>query len=322
MVIRLDGQHTDITCAKSVIEHVRGRVIATSIATFVHGTAKMLCPLPSAVIGLVGVLFHQALPESTIGFCIHLNIQKMVWHNISVQRIVDVVQQSMQDMFVTVGWHENAPCLFATTKVMINVSQILDGTCWSHALPSLNDLMREPWPSIADVFCASALCVFFVTRSASLESSCVHGMMRLPVPTKQMLTDLLAWGKQCIPELQTLPEDDRVSTSTVHDEGEPAHERRRKRRNQGRGNGNGKRRRGVRKWVVAGVSSGPVFDPNNGSPIALHRFLEWFFNALQPGCDALCAQRSVDNRFACFTAAAKFQTRNRGGTGFAAPCMS
>ena len=190
MVIHLDRNTVNVECAVDVMEpipffldsgsyiqHVRGRIIATSIQTFIKGGVTMLDVLPPRVLQYLQLMLPSQVPRNIGGCSVQLDAQAMVWHGVTVTRMVTVMETSNPDVWVVPVWDGEQPMLYITFRLMSYVNSGLDTAAqWNQCLPNLSDLLRHNWTSMADVFCA--------------ESSCVHGMLRVPVLSKAMTDEL------------------------------------------------------------------------------------------------------------------------------------
>ena len=111
----------------------------------------------------------------------------MVWHNVDVERIATCMEDNNPDLWVVPVWNgENEPVIYATSRLMLHVAgDDQSGQQWHRPLPSVAELIQCPLPCLADMFCA--------------ESSCVHGMLRVPVLSKAMLDEMQEWGRRVLP---------------------------------------------------------------------------------------------------------------------------
>ena len=152
MVVRLDKRSLDIGHAATVLQHVQGKLIFTTMSRFVRGTLQMLYPLPSAALGALRLLHHLDFPAETPGFSIVLDAEAMIWHGTTWHQIQTSLKDT--DLLGAPMWHSGQPVLFATLRQIVDVhaQECADGDKWSVPVPSS---MREGnRPSIADIFCA------------------------------------------------------------------------------------------------------------------------------------------------------------------------
>ena len=258
MVIRLDAERVDITSASAVIRHVQGRVIHTTLGTFLDRNVVLYAPLPSGIVSLMSVVYTATLPRNIPGFRVRMDTQAMIWHNVGVTdliRTMDTAIASMEMMFVPM-WVEREPSFFVTTRRLMGAVAD-DYTHWSSPLPCLEQMLRQQWPCVADIFCA--------------ESSSIHGMMRLPTFAKSDYEDLLAWAGTTMGACSSTD-----NTGTDHN-----HRPARRTRGPAPPAAHPRRRRGVRKWVMLSVS--PARRASDAAPEIVVQLVEWVFRALRHG---------------------------------------
>ena len=154
MVIRLDGRRVNNKCARSVIEHVRGRVVCTNIATFVKGATEVMAPFTHQDIRCLELVSQAALPIDTFGFVFHLNVESMVWHQAKLLDITSAMNGIQDGLLAVPVWVGGEPCVLVTSQLLIKLCAMAGTFHWYRPLPVLSELLREMWPCVADVFCA------------------------------------------------------------------------------------------------------------------------------------------------------------------------
>jgi hypothetical protein len=157
MVIHLNPAVVDTSDARRVLDHVRGRVIASTFADFVDGHRIV-----------DGALTFALRPDA------------MVWHNRSVWDLLPVLRDHNPDVDLAARCDGGTMCVEARMRAdRLPFAERPER--WTTPLPSATTLLAENWPSIADVFCA--------------ESSSVHMALRLPAINKKSGEELLYWAR-------------------------------------------------------------------------------------------------------------------------------
>lgn len=79
-----------------------------------------------------------------------------VWHNVTVETLLNVMRSACPDVIVTALWHrvsggERRMYVYASARssVAYRSSPPIE-----EPLPIISDLLRDAWPSVADIFCA------------------------------------------------------------------------------------------------------------------------------------------------------------------------
>lgn len=253
MIIRLAADALDTSDARTVLDHVRGRILATTVKTFVGGRATLVDALPDRAAALVEAIHGIPASAAVRGLCVSLDLDAMVWHNLGVDAVTRAVETAVPDAAALVLWERGAPVLYVLSRQLASAgmaaSQHADAERWVSELPALNVLLRERWPCIADVFCA--------------ESSSVHGMLRLPTVNKSSGDAFLAWATALglVVQAENLAEDCRLARRGV------------------RGRSESRRRRGVRKWVVTNQDRSGTGGAD--TPPVVLQLLQWLMRALQ-----------------------------------------
>lgn len=161
MVIHLDPAKVNTASARSVIEHVRGRVIATTMGSFLRGTPETLAPMVGRAARCMEVLGGNgtvptdaaALVGGHYGFRSAVNAHAMVWHNVTVDELVQAVRNLPDPAMVVPLWEDGQPWFYVTSRLLMGLRPS-SGASWQQPLPALSALLHENWPSVADVFCA------------------------------------------------------------------------------------------------------------------------------------------------------------------------
>ena len=154
MVIRLDGSRVNISSCKAVLEHVRGRVIFTTVSTFVKGHTEVLAPLGNHARRMLDLFAASPVSPNTYGFSFKLNVPAMVWHAVTIQQVLHGMQTLQDTILAVPTWIAGEPTVFVTSRLLLNLCPQWGTAHWQRPLPNLNELLRETWPCIADVFCA------------------------------------------------------------------------------------------------------------------------------------------------------------------------
>ena len=253
MVVHLCADVVDVQSARSVLEHVRGRVMAINLRTFVTNRGEVVrLATDSAPVKLMEGVEHAIR--------IALDADTVVWHNLDMERCVQALTAGATygDLVVAAVWECNQPVLYVGSKrveALLHAEHPVEDPC-RHPLPDAADLLRETWPAVADMFCA--------------ESCSVHGTMRVPALSKTAMDEVLQWWGQ---------------SSSADGEAEQTRilrESRRKRRSHS-DSAVTRRRRGVRKWVVpsAETQRQPEELPANvPMPTGIIQLVDWLLLAL------------------------------------------
>ena len=154
MVIRFDKTQLKTESAQAVIRHVQGKIMHTTIGTFLNSNIVVCKPLPNKVIALMSAVYEEPIPPCVIGFRMNMEVQAMVWHNVGVEDVVDAIGRTAStDVFSLPMWIEKEPCIFITTRQLIATSADHPSR-WTQSLPDLPSMLQHNQPCIADIFCA------------------------------------------------------------------------------------------------------------------------------------------------------------------------
>lgn len=176
MIVRLDRSRVNTASATDVLNHLRGRLIATTVGTFLVGRPRLSIgtPPPSVLVAMWGALHNIKVHARTPLLRATLDASALVWHDISIDRLIRTLQENCEGVVLAAvpedGW---VVTLYATSANALRAQQ---GDA-APELPPLTVILCQRFPSIADIFCA--------------ESSSVHGMMRLPAFTRIMADDFM-----------------------------------------------------------------------------------------------------------------------------------
>ena len=199
MLIHLDAHRVDIHSAQAVLNHIRGKILHTTLNAFVVPRVAPFIFIQSvdAVPPLI------AGPEPITGFCIQMDPDAMTWHNHTIVDIVTTLRLKHQTGglgFSFIPMHTDGKWLIYVIVDHLSSLPIVSGDDkWRQPLPSLETMVSGVvWPSIADIFCA--------------DSSSVHTHFRLPVMTKRNAQDIIEWGTKLQEDAQE--EDDNETPST------------------------------------------------------------------------------------------------------------
>jgi hypothetical protein len=235
----------------------------TTVGTFLQGNLEIRDPLPASVCALMTIAYGTPVPENSVGVSTVMDMQAMTWHGMTPKDILRAT--ASMDIMALPVWENGMPLLFITMQHLLVMSQDA-GERWHQPLPLLESLVQRNWPCIADIFCASRV----HARGGGLacavtpESSSIHGIMRLPTFSKEEFDDLLQWATAGA---------HRGSSDTA------ALQRMRKVRTApGGASTTVRRRRGVRKWVVASVGT---LSTSSTVPGILLQLMEWLLCGLQ-----------------------------------------
>jgi hypothetical protein len=177
--IHLNREVVDTTDARAVMDHVRGRILATTVAAFVCGRAVMVtsADVPGRTVALFRAVHGLADPPALL-LRLRLDLDAMVWHNLRIPALLSAVEAQPEVRGLSV-WEGDEVVLYVASCRLGVVTPCTTET-WTAPLPALSALLCHHWPCIADVFCA--------------ESSSVYGMMRLPLINKSASDTVLLWA--------------------------------------------------------------------------------------------------------------------------------
>jgi hypothetical protein len=148
MLVHLDPKRVDVSSARAVIEHVRGRLIATTVKTFVTDHFRAVPdPLPAEV-GEYLRRLPVPVDRPTEGVRLRMNCDALVWHNTCATAITHIINGEVSDAL--------AVPVYADGEVWIYLfSYRMNRHRWGQtAVVDPFDAGAEPWPCVADVFCA------------------------------------------------------------------------------------------------------------------------------------------------------------------------
>jgi hypothetical protein len=247
MIVHLCPRAVDVQSARAVLEHVRGRLIATTLGTFVCGRGDVVSLDPSSVTArlLGGVQHALRLP---------LDSDTVVWHGLDIVACVDRLGTN-DDVTVTPVWEQEGVVIYAASRRVTELLARRPPDPWASSLPPLTEFLQEAWPAVADVFCA--------------ESCSVHGMMRVPPLSKTLVAEIASWDG--IPAVNVAGEEEETRV---------LRESRRARRSRSAQAAGAKRRRGVRKWVVLSSDARRPVAPDPSVPAGLVQLVDWLLRAL------------------------------------------
>ena len=156
MVVRLHGRKMNPDSAREVIEHVRGKIIATTMGSFLQGRIDILAPVEGRALACLQSLGAQG---GCYAFRWTLDVQAMIWHNVTLERLLNSTKSIQDNVFIAPLWEEGDLHFFITSRLLTKFPLFAGDTHWTQPLPSLPELFRENWPGIADVFCATRVLV-------------------------------------------------------------------------------------------------------------------------------------------------------------------
>jgi hypothetical protein len=190
MLIHLDGERVDIHSAQAVLNHIRGKILHTTLNGFIVAGIAPIIFIKSA--DALPPFVRRANPDGVFdklitGVAIPIDPDAMVWHH---HTILDIVRcLTLQHGKTSSGFHfiplwQDGMWWIYVIPEQLCMLPISDGDLkWKLPLPSLDELVSGAlWPSIADIFCA--------------DSSSVHSHFRLPILTKSGAQDILDWASR------------------------------------------------------------------------------------------------------------------------------
>jgi hypothetical protein len=143
MLVHLDPARVNVSSARAVIEHVRGRLIATTVKTFVLDHFRAVPdPLPPEVTEYLSQL-PVPLEHPTNGMRLRLHCDALVWHNARVSGIVEAINVGVPDAVAVPVYADGQIWIYLFSQRM------------NRRTDALKDPSSEPWPCVADVFCAA-----------------------------------------------------------------------------------------------------------------------------------------------------------------------
>lgn len=155
MIVRLDRAIIDTACARTVLDHLRGRVVAATFADFVTR--------------------HSVTATGGLSFV--MNPDAMVWHNRSAWDLMHTLRDRNPDIRFEAEAEAEEVRILAHPEREPSRPEV-GADRWTAPLPPFDH--QPGWPCIADVFCA--------------QSASVHNALRLPTIKKGSAEDLLRWA--------------------------------------------------------------------------------------------------------------------------------
>ena len=155
MVIRLDSTRVDVGSARSVLDtggwlykrlkswcqHVRGRVIATTVGTFLCGEVDLMIPLPEEDARWLTVANGGGEKEGgrMAGFRMGIDIQSMVWHGVTFGQLMDRLAHSQDNVIALARWVDMHRLRLMVELMDTLSSPLKNWQLWAVALQDLGE---------------------------------------------------------------------------------------------------------------------------------------------------------------------------------------
>jgi hypothetical protein len=97
----------------------------------------------------------------------------MVWHDATPAQFANAIQSTNPDIVSVCWWHNEQPHLYVVSR-RLALLRPQDQGVWFRPLPPVDDLLREAWPGVADVFCAETPPVFSAEHLGSPVGQCTQ----------------------------------------------------------------------------------------------------------------------------------------------------
>ena len=156
MLVHLDPGRVDCHCCEAVLSHVRGRLVYTTVATFVRSLTVLLnhpvvdCIPPSSPV------LRRLLPERVSGVSLGIDSLALVWHHMDIVTLAERIEACHGETVVVYPGRDPQGDWFLLLVLTLDVAlnDEADGCAWTKPLPPMQALLERKLPSIADIFCA------------------------------------------------------------------------------------------------------------------------------------------------------------------------
>lgn len=160
MLVYLDPEKLDVQSCGAVMSHLRGRLLATRVSSFLAEPPHPLVnhplhQLPPLVRSRLEAADADESAQSVNGIRMVLDTDALVWHNLTVPALVRRLAPVHPDLHLlpALGQGEQQWELYAISRRLRRLRS--DGN-WEQTLPSVQTLLEQTWPCVADIFCADS----------------------------------------------------------------------------------------------------------------------------------------------------------------------
>ena len=156
MVVFFDAAAVDVSSARAVLDHARGRLITITLSNVLRRDSEAVAPLDPAADPVAAALLRVTGAVPSMGLRMLLDADACVWHRQNPVEVARAVNAAFTDAVAIPAYctTASAPALYVLLPRLPAADRSAAGG-WGTPLPPLETLLREHnWPCLADVLCA------------------------------------------------------------------------------------------------------------------------------------------------------------------------